>query len=157
MLRRFLTFAAAVMLCACLCACDNVKVTYKQEPFTAHVAFQSAGTEIKGELTYNSPEDISLEIKEPDNIAGLEFHSVAKSMNVRVGEVSFSPDTDKDSPVGMLFALLKTISENDIRISLSGEDEIILQHEGKEMRVKIDCEEKKIISIETENYRYKFE
>ncbi len=157
MLRRFLTLTAAVTLCLCLCACDNVKVTYNQEPFTANVVFQSAGTEIKGELTYNSPDDISLKIKEPDNIEGLEFRTVAESMNVTVGEVSFSPDTDKDSPVGLLFDLLKTISENYVRISLRGEEEIVMQHEGKEMRVKIDCEEKKIISIEIENYRYKFE
>ncbi|MBQ7294598.1 MAG: hypothetical protein IJW86_00220 [Clostridia bacterium] len=157
MLRRLLCALPIIGLMFCLCACNGVKVPYQPRQFTADVIFQSAGTIIKGELTYNSPEDMSLKIKEPDNIEGLEFKSAKSGVSIGAGDVSFSAQKPEESPVYNLFALLENFAKSDISISLSGEDEIILQHSGKEYRVKIDCEEKKIISIETENYHYKFE
>ncbi len=157
MLRRFLCVLSVTVLLSGLCACGNIKVPFELGQFTAHVSFQSAGTKIKGELTYNSPEDISFKITEPENIKGLEFKSVSHSMNVTVGEVSFTPDTEKESPIYLLFELLGDIAQSDISIPLKGEEKTTLQYEGEPYHIKTDCEEKKLISVETESYRYIFE
>ena len=73
MLRRFLLLLSAVALLVGLCGCAGVEIPFSAEPFTADVMFQSAGTDIKGEITYNSPSDIVFVVKEPENIKGISF------------------------------------------------------------------------------------
>lgn len=157
MLRRFLCVISVAALLFSLSACTDMGLPFKLEEFTAIVTVKSTATEIKGELTYVSPEDITFKVSEPENIKGMEFRSVSQSMNVSVGEVSFATDSAKGSPVYMLFGLLKSIAQSAISIPLTGEKEIAFEHEGKICHVKIDCEEKRIVSIETEKTSYIFE
>ena len=157
MLRRFLCVISVAALLFSLSACTDINVPFELEKFTAQVTIKSTAAKIKGELTYNSPEDITFKVRSPENISGMEFRSVSQSMSVSVGEVSFTANGAKDSPVYMLFTLLDNIAQSDISIPLSGEKEISLECEGKPYRVKTDCEAKKILSIETEKYNYIFE
>lgn len=157
MLRRLLCFLSVIALILGLSGCGAAKVPLKIESFACDVKFQSAGTQIKGEITYNSPEDISLKIKEPENIKGIEFKADNKNMQVAVSEVSFSTNANQDSPVYELFDILQTLAQSETDVSLKGEEEITLSHGDKQYRVMIDCEDKRPLFAETENCGYIFE
>ncbi len=157
MLRRFWGITAVAVLLFNLSACADINVPFELKAFTAQVTIKNMATEIKGELTYNSPEDITFKVRSPENIRGMTFRSVSQSMSVSVGEVSFTADGSKDSPVYMLFTLLEDIAHSDIVIPSGGEKEISLLCDGKNCRVKINCESKKIAFIEAEKYSYIFE
>lgn len=157
MLRRFMCLISATVLLFSLSACADINIPFELSEFTAQVTIKNTAAEIKGELVYNSPEDITFKVRSPENISGLEFNSASQSMSLSVGEVSFATDTAKDSPVYMLFTLLNNIAQSDISIPLKGEKTVDLKCDGKPFSVKIDCEAKKIISAETEKYIYIFE
>lgn len=157
MLRRFLYVISVIALFLSFSACTDINVPFELEKFTAQVTIKSTATKIMGELTYNSPEDITFKVMSPENISGMQFRSVSQSMSVSVGEVSFTADGAKDSPVYMLFSLLENIAQSDIIIPLGGEKEASLLCEGENCSVKIDCDAKKIVSVETEKYTYIFE
>ncbi len=157
MLRRFMCVISAMALLFCLSACSDISIPFELSEFTAQVTIKSTATQIKGELTYNSPEDITFKVKSPENISGMEFNAASQSMSLSVGEVSFTTDTAKDSPVYMLFTLLGNIAQSDISIPLKGEKTVALKCEGETVSVKIDCEAKKIVSAQTGEYTYKFE
>ena len=157
MLRRFMCIFSAAALLLSLCACGDINIPFEPEPFTAQVTTRGTANEIKGELTYNSPEDITFKIKEPGNISGMEFTSASQSMDISVGEVSFTTDAGKDSPIYTLFGALEKLAASDVSIPLKGESEISFEYEGMTCRANINCEEKKITSMEAEKYSYIFE
>lgn len=153
MLRRFVCVLSALGLIMSLCACDSVTVPFKSEPFTAAVMFQSAGTEIKGELIYNSPSDISFTVSEPENIKGLQFRSDDSVLSVGVENISLTEQNEKDSPVYHLFSAVSELGSSEVQLPLRGEYTAQLTSGN----VTIDCASKKIILIDIENYHYKFE
>ncbi len=157
MLRRFMCLISAVALLLCLCACESVKIPFRAEPFTADVTFQSAGIDIKGEFTYNSPEDMVLVINEPENIRGLTFSSNEEKTDVSISDISFVPDAKKESGVYILFDTLKAVGESDISLALSGEEKISLTVNDSDCIITFDCDNKRIVSAQIKGYNYKFE
>jgi len=96
MLRRFWGITAVAVLLFNLSACADINIPFELKAFTAQVTIKNTATEIKGELTYNSPEDITFKVRSPENIRGMTFRSVSQSMSVSVGEVSFTADEKRD-------------------------------------------------------------
>ncbi len=153
MLRRLICVLSAMSLLLCLCACDSIKVPFRLEAFTAQLSFESAGTEIKGELTYNSPEDMCFTVTQPENIAGLQFKSSDSLLSVSIEDVAFTPSDEKDSPVYILFEALTELAGNETQIPLKG----TYIYELGSSKITLDCENKKIISIDIKSYHFKFE
>lgn len=157
MLRRLLCFLIAAVLTISLCACTNVKVPLEIEDFNYEVKFQSAGTQIKGEIIYQAPDSMIFKIKEPENIKDIEFKSDCKSVNVNMSEVSFSANIQDESPVYVLFKAIDALLETKTSVALKGEQEIVLNADDEEYRITIDCENQSLLSIEANGYSYIFE
>lgn len=157
MFRRLLCFFIAAGLAISLCACTSVKVPLEIENFDYEVKFQSAGTQIKGEIIYEAPESMIFKIKEPENIKDIEFKSDCKSVNVNISEVSFSANIQDESPVYVLFKALEALIKTKASVPLKGEQEIILSFDDEEYRMTIDCENQRLLSIEANGYNYIFE
>lgn len=153
MVRRFLCVLSVIGLTFSLCACESVKVPFELTAFTSQVSFQSAGTTIKGELTYNSPEDITFTVSEPENIRGLRFQSSENLISVGIENLTLPQNRKSDSPVNTLFLSLCEIAGSEIRIPLKG----LHSCETDSSKIKLDCQSKRIISIDIDNYHYKFE
>lgn len=157
MLRRFLLLLSAVALLVGLCGCAGVEIPFSAEPFTADVMFQSAGTDIKGEITYNSPSDIVFVVKEPENIKGLTFRESKETKSIGIGDVSFTPDAEKESGIYILFDALQAMGESDIYLPASGLKEISVESRNGNCILIFDCADKKLVSAEIKGYSYNFE
>lgn len=157
MLRRVCCALGVAVLLSGLCACTDINVPFELKPFTSQVSFQSAGTQIKGELTYSSSQEMSFEISEPENIKGLKFNKSGESVSLAMGRVSSVTIAEKESPVYILFGCLADISNSQLSIPCGGEKEISAEYDGKACRIKIDCDNKKLKSVETEGYCFIFE
>lgn len=157
MLRRLISLILSFCLVIGLCACSNMKVPFKVQDFTGGVSFQSAGTDFSGEITYLSPENISLKIKEPENIKDIEFNYDGEEMKVALGEIAFCDETKKESPIYVLLDIISTLAKSDIAIPLKGENEVVLSHGDEQYSVTIDCENKKLLSAKSESFSYIFE
>ena len=157
MLRRICCALGVAVLLSGLCACADINVPFELKPFTSQVSFQSAGTKIKGELIYSSSQEMSFEIIEPENIKGLKFSKTGESINLAVGRVSSVTVAEKESPVYILFEMIADISDSQLNVPCSGEKELSAESDGKAYHIKIDCDNKKLKSVEAEGYCFIFE
>lgn len=157
MLRRLQGLILTFFLMTGLCACSDVKVPLKIQNFNSVVSFQSAGTTIKGEITYTSPDNIVFKVKKPENIKDIRFAYSEKEMKVSLDEASFYNSTNEESPVYILLDIIDTVASSDIAIPLKGEYQVVLGEGEKEYTVVIDCESKQILSAKSKDFSFLFE
>lgn len=157
MLRRLQGLILTFLLMTGLCACSDVKVPLKVQDFKDIVSFQSAGTTIKGEITYTSPDNIVFKIKEPENIKNIRFTYSENEMKVSLDEASFYNSTNEESPVYILLDIIDTVANSDIAIPLKGEYQVVLGEGEKEYTIVIDCKSKQILSAKSKDFSFLFE
>ena len=102
-------------------------------------------------LTFVSADDISFEVTEPQKISNMKY-------NLHEGKKSIIYDTLEiplDKGDGSIFKLLDIIcfvSGTPFKISNHGEDTI----SGEGYEILFNCDEKKIISIQSDDYHFSF-
>ena len=148
---RIAIILAVSVLLTNLCACSAKKVDYTLSPFSQKVSFTANNSSFSGVLTFASADDITFEVTEPQGISNMKY-------TLRKGENSIVYDTLEvpfDKSNGSIFKLLDIISFVSVapfQVSNQGED--IISGEGYEIR--FDCAEKKIISIQSDDYHFSF-
>lgn len=157
MLQRLLCLILAFSLLIGLSACSDEKVPFQVQEITGEVSFQSAGTDIRGEITCLASGNVTLKIKEPESIKDIEFTYEDEKMNVALGETAFCSKNSDESPVFVLLDILSTLARSDIDIPSKGKSEVTLSSGERQYSVIIDCESKKLLSASWGDFSYKFE
>lgn len=148
----------SLLLCVCimcsLCACAPKERPFVLEDGTYKVSFDLSGVAVKGELNYKSKDDIVFVLTEPENLGGVSFsENEIKSDNINIDYSGLKAK----SPVYLLLSVIADVSEKEIMLPYK--DGFIFEGVTSTVGYKInfDCENAKILSIETEKFIYIFE
>ena len=145
------TLLVAVMLT--FCACSNEKLLVMEE-FSRVVSFQMDDVSVKGQLHYKGKDDISFTVIEPESLSGVVF-TEGEVKKDEVG-INYSKLRDK-SPVYLLISAVKSTAESEIYLPDRGEYTFSGVTSSAEYKIKINCENNEIISIEIGKFTYIFE
>ena len=152
-MRRIASVGFCIILLVCLCACSTEKA-YVMSPFKSDVTFVMSGVTVKGSLNFASAQDITFTLKEPENIAGIVF--TADEVAYDDVKISYGSVADS-SPVYILFDVLCDVASQEIKIPSQGEYAYTSVGKSAGYKIIFNCENNKIISIESGKFTYNFE
>ena len=152
-MKSVLSFLICLLLVVSFSAC-----TVAEEKFILNesniISFDLSGITVKGELISGSQNEISFVLSEPENLSGVTFsESKIKTQDVKISY----PEIKEESPVYMLICIVKDISLKEIFLPRKGDFTVSGSVPSWNYKIAFDCENQKIISIETEKYKYIFE
>ncbi len=148
----------SLLLCVCimfsLVACGAKERPFVLEEGAYTVSFDLSGVAVKGQLNYKSKTDMNFTVSEPENLNGVSFsESEIKSDDININYSGLKAQ----SPVYLLLSIMADVSEKEILVPYK--EGFIFEGVASTVGYKInfDCENAKILSIETEKFIYIFE
>ena len=153
MIKSVTSMALLVAVMLTLCACSNERLMVLEE-FSRAVSFQMGDILVKGQLHYKSKDEITFTVSEPENLSGVVF----TENEVKKDEVSINYSKLKDeSPVYLLISAIKSAGESEIYLPIKGEYTFSGVADSAGYKIKINCENDEIVSIEIGKFTYNFE
>lgn len=133
----------------------SVKESFILQDFESTVSFEMSGITVKGNLLYKSDGEITFTVSEPENISGTVF--TLEEVSLPDVKISYGKTGDY-SPVKILLSAIEDISSKELLLPREGEYEYTPDISSAGYRkIIFDCENRKIINIETEKFIYNFE
>ena len=152
-MRRIMSACLCVALMLCLSACGADK-NFVISPFSSNVAFTMGDVSVKGTLNFETKDNLTFTVKEPDYISGVTF----SRNEVSVDDIKIPYGKVSDySPVKLLLDVIADVSQRELTISLKGEFTYSGETSSAGYKIIFDCENEKITSIEAGKYTYNFE
>jgi hypothetical protein len=152
-LRYAVSALISVILLISFSGC-SVKESFVLQDFESTVSFEMSGITVKGNLSYKSQGESTFTVTEPENISGTVF----TDSEVSLPDIKINYGKMGDySPVKALFNAISDLGTKEILIPKEGELEYISDTSSAGYKIMFDCTKKKITTIETEKFIFKFE
>ena len=132
----------------------SVKETFILQDFESTVSFEMSGITIRGKLSYKSEGKSTFTVIEPENISGVVFtddEAALPDVKINYGKMG------DYSPVKALFNAISDVGTKEILMPSEGEFEYVSDTSSAGYKIIFDCTKKKITTIETEKFIFKFE
>ena len=152
-MRRILSALICLVLIFSLGACGAQK-RLVLAPFCSEVRFDMGDVTVRGKLNFDSADNITFTVSEPDYVSGVVF--TRDEVSVDGVKTSYGKVADS-SPVRILLDVIADVASQELTIPLKGE----FTHSGETSsagyKMIFDCENDRITNIEAGKYTYNFE
>lgn len=132
----------------------SVKETFILQDFESTVSFEMSGITVRGNLSYKSQGESTFTVTEPENISGVVFtddEATLPDVKINYGKMGGY------SPVKALLNAIDDVGTKEILMPDEGEFEYVSEASSAGCKIIFDCTKKKITTIETEKFIFKFE
>ena len=141
-----------------LSSCSKVQSqTYTCQPFSSHIEIQKGDFSLEGDLKFSSCDLIELAITKPENIKGCIIKKEGENIRFIKGNCEVQINSQKNLTAEKniyenLFDILYSLGSNSYTIALKGNSQIIGTYAYGNFNAVIDCSDKSLVSLKSEDF-----